>query len=319
MSKGVMLAVKNLHKFFRVGRNMILKAVDGVNLDIAEGETLGLVGESGCGKSTLGRVIVRLYRPTAGEVLLAGVDVHNCSRRESKDLYRKMQMIFQDPYASLNPRMTAGEMIAEPLRVHGITRGKEVRARVDELLDMVGLDRRFADHFPHEFSGGQRQRVGIARALAVEPRFIVCDEPVSALDVSIQAQVINLLRDLQERLGLTLMFISHDLQVVRYISRRVAVMYRGRLVELAPSRELYAFPAHPYTRSLISAIPRLHSDWGNGNRPVPGGGEAPGGLFNPPPGCAYAPRCLQAVSICFGQTPVLKSLGNGHQAACHRL
>lgn len=317
MSERVMLAINNLSKYFHVGRNQVLKAVDGISLEVLRGETLGLVGESGCGKSTTGRVIARLYRPTAGEVLLEGADVHNCEKRKSRELFRKMQMIFQDPYASLNPRMTAGEAIGEPVKIHGIATGKEVKSRVDLLLDMVGLNRRFADRFPHEFSGGQRQRVAIARALAVEPRFIVCDEPVSALDVSIQAQIINLLMDLQQRFGLTLLFISHDLSVVKHICHRVAVMYLGRLVELAPSGILYDSPAHPYTRALISAVP-LADSGAEGIRPgIVLGGDVPSPI-NPPPGCSFYSRCNQSLEICASLAPALKSIRKGHLAACHR-
>lgn len=318
MSERVMLAIKNLSKYFHVGRNQVLKAVDGINLEVFRGETLGLVGESGCGKSTTGRVVLRLYRPTAGEVLLEGVDVHNCEKQESRELFRKMQMIFQDPYASLNPRMTAGEAIGEPVKIHGIAAGKEVKSRVDHLLDMVGLNRRFADRFPHEFSGGQRQRVAIARALAVEPRLIVCDEPVSALDVSIQAQIINLLMDLQQRFGLTLLFISHNLSVVKYISHRVAVMYLGRLVELAPSGILYDTPAHPYTRALISAVPLADSGAEAAGPRIVLGGDVPSPI-NPPPGCALYSRCNQALEICAGSAPALKSIREGHFVACHRV
>lgn len=311
------MEIKNLSKYFRLARNLVLKAVDGISLEIYPGETLGLVGESGCGKSTVGKVVVRLYRPTAGEVLLEGVNVHNCGKRESRSLFKKMQMIFQDPYASLNPRMTVGEIIGEPLEIHGLARGKEIRERVEDLLDTVGLDRSFTGRFPHELSGGQRQRVGIARALTVEPKFIVCDEPVSALDVSIQAQVLNLLKDLQQRFGLTLLFISHNLSVVRYVSRRVAVMYLGRLVELAPCRELYASPAHPYTRALISAIPLVDPGAEAQRRRIVLGGDVPSPI-NPPPGCPFSPRCRESAGICTEEAPALRNMGDGRYVACHR-
>lgn len=316
MSDKVILQAKNLCKYFKVGSGQVLKAVDGINLSLNQGETLGLVGESGCGKSTLGRVMVRLYKPTAGEVLFDGVNVHRCRGEESKSLHRKIQMIFQDPYASLNPRMTVREIIGEPLEVHGLARGAKAKSRVEELLMLVGLDRRFADRFPHEFSGGQRQRVGIARALAVEPSCIVCDEPISALDVSIQAQIINLLRGLQERLKLTLLFISHDLSVVKYISHRVAVMYLGRLVELSSSEELYSAPAHPYTKALFSAIPLVDPGAEAVRQRIVLGGDVPSPI-NPAPGCTFAPRCSRAVEICTRETPVLKDMGSKHFVACH--
>ncbi|MNW29417.1 Oligopeptide transport ATP-binding protein OppF [compost metagenome] len=255
MSKNL-IEVNGLKKYFNVGNGNILKAVNNISFSIAEGETLGLVGESGCGKSTAGRTILRLYEPTAGSVMFNGTDITKLSPKKMKAMRRDMQMIFQDPYASLNPRFTVTDIIGEALDIHGMAGSRaERKKRVEELLDMVGLNPDHATRYPHEFSGGQRQRIGIARALAVNPKFIICDEPISALDVSIQAQVVNLLKDLQDRLGLTYLFIAHDLSMVKHISDRVAVMYLGRIVELAESEELYANPLHPYTKTLLSAIP----------------------------------------------------------------
>lgn len=257
MSKGkTLIEVEGLKKYFNVGGGNVLKAVNDISFSIAEGETLGLVGESGCGKSTAGRTILRLYEPTAGSVRFNGVDINQLPPKKMKAMRRDMQMIFQDPYASLNPRFTVTDIIGEALDIHGLAGSHaERKKRVEELLDMVGLNPDHATRYPHEFSGGQRQRIGIARALAVNPKFIICDEPISALDVSIQAQVVNLLEDLQDRLGLTYLFIAHDLSMVKHISDRVAVMYLGRIVELADSEELYANPMHPYTKTLLSAIP----------------------------------------------------------------
>jgi oligopeptide transport system ATP-binding protein len=292
-----LLEIKDLRKHFRVGRET-LKAVDGVSLKINRGETLGLVGESGCGKTTAGRVLVRLYKPSGGEVLYEGKDVHRTEGAEAKILNRKMQMIFQDPQASLNPRMVVGDIVAEGLDIHGLVSSRQERFdRVHELLEVVGLDKEHANRYPHEFSGGQRQRIGVARALAVDPEFIVADEPVSALDVSIQAQVINLMRRLQEERSLTYLFISHDLSVVKYISDRVGVMYLGVLVELASSDELYNNPLHPYTQALLSAVPS----------PV-----------NPPSGCRFRTRCPYVTEACGREDPVWREVGNDHWVlACH--
>ncbi|MFC7681546.1 ABC transporter ATP-binding protein [Paenibacillus sp. GCM10028914] len=256
MKSNNLIEVNGLKKYFDVGKGQILKAVDNISFNIREGETLGMVGESGCGKSTAGRTILRLYEPTAGSVMFNGTDIYKLSPKKMKAMRRDMQMIFQDPYASLNPRFTVTDIIGEALDIHGMAGSRaERKKRVEELLDMVGLNSDHATRYPHEFSGGQRQRIGIARALAVNPKFIICDEPISALDVSIQAQVVNLLKDLQDRLGLTYLFIAHDLSMVKHISDRVAVMYLGKMVELADSEELYANPIHPYTKSLLSAIP----------------------------------------------------------------
>ncbi|ANY72157.1 MULTISPECIES: ABC transporter ATP-binding protein [Paenibacillus] len=256
MKDNHLIEVKGLKKYFNVGGGNVLKAVDNLNFYIREGETLGMVGESGCGKSTAGRTILRLYEPTAGSVNFNGTDIYKLSPKKMKAMRRDMQMIFQDPYASLNPRFTVSDIIGEALDIHGMAGSRaERKKRIEELLDMVGLNSDHATRYPHEFSGGQRQRIGIARALAVNPKFIICDEPISALDVSIQAQVVNLLKDLQNRLGLTYLFIAHDLSMVKHISDRVAVMYLGKMVELADSEELYANPIHPYTKTLLSAIP----------------------------------------------------------------
>ena len=318
---GDLVQIRDLQMYFPVTKGIILqrqvgaiKAVDGVSFNIKQGETLGLVGESGCGKSTTGRAILQLYRPTAGEVLFHGTDLTKLKGEEMRRMRRKVQMIFQDPYASLNPRMTVGDIIGEPIKVHNLRQGKEVRVRVQELLQLVGLNPYFINRYPHEFSGGQRQRIGVARALAVEPEFVVCDEPVSALDVSIQAQIINLLEDLQDRLGLTYLFIAHGLAVVKHISDRVAVMYLGRLMEVAPTADLFYQPLHPYTEALMSAIPALDPD--DVMKPVILEGEIPSPA-NPPSGCPFHPRCPYAQDVCKQETPEWKEYRPGHFAACH--
>jgi oligopeptide/dipeptide ABC transporter ATP-binding protein len=298
------------------GKKAVVRAVTEVDLEIAEGETLGLVGESGCGKSTLGRTLLRLLEPSGGKIIFDGVDVTDASQHALRPLRKKMQMIFQDPYASLNPRMTIGNAIAEPLVIHDLAKTREERdARVQELLAKVGLRPEAARRYPHEFSGGQRQRVGIARALAVRPRFIVCDEPISALDVSIQAQIVNLLQDLQEAEQLTYLFISHDLKIVQHVCDRVAVMYLGRIVELAEAKTLYREPKHPYTQALLSAVPRI--DAAKRERIILQG-DVPSPLA-PPPGCAFHPRCpvKDKPDACFKEVPTLRVLSNGSRAACH--
>ncbi len=298
------------------GKKAVVRAVTEVDLEIAEGETLGLVGESGCGKSTLGRTLLRLLEPSGGKIVFDGVDVTDASQHALRPLRKKMQMIFQDPYASLNPRMTIGSAIAEPLVIHDLAKTREEReARVQELLAKVGLRPEAARRYPHEFSGGQRQRVGIARALAVRPRFIVCDEPISALDVSIQAQIVNLLQDLQEAEQLTYLFISHDLKIVQHVCDRVAVMYLGRIVELAEAKTLYREPKHPYTQALLSAVPRI--DAAKRERIILQG-DVPSPLA-PPPGCAFHPRCpvKDKPEACFKEVPTLRVLSNGSRAACH--
>jgi peptide/nickel transport system ATP-binding protein len=289
--------------------------VDNVDLEVLSGETVGLVGESGCGKSTLARLVMRLEEPTAGRITFDGQDISYASQAEIRPLRRRMQMIFQDPYASLNPRMTVGEILAGPLRLHSIVRGaNEGRARVGELLNLVGLPQDAAARFPHEFSGGQRQRISIARALSVEPDFIVGDEPISALDVNIQAQIINLMIGLQERLRLTYLFIAHDLAVVRHISDRIVVLYLGRVVETAPAAELFRRPMHPYTASLISAVPTL--DPARQRQRIMLSGEVPSAI-DPPSGCHFRTRCPAAAARCAVEAPVLTDEGPGHRAACH--
>ena len=321
-----LLEVKGLRMHFPITEGNIthrrvgeVKAVDGIDFSVGRGETLGLVGESGCGKTTTGRCILRLERPTAGEIRYDGVDIARLERRELVELRRRIQVIFQDPYSSLNPRMKVGEIIAEPIKVHGIERDAVRRtARVRELLSVCGLDPKFADRYPHEMSGGQRQRVGIARALALEPEFIVCDEAVSALDVSIQAQIVNLLEDLRERFGLTYLFIAHDLSVVRHLCQRVAVMYLGRIVELAECDELFDNPLHPYTQALLSAVP-VPDPTVEGTRAFrPVKGEVPSPI-NPPSGCVFHPRCAIAVEGCRHTRPELREVRPGHWAACSEI
>ncbi len=299
------------------GKSVLVRAVTEIDLEIHPGETLGLVGESGCGKSTLGRTILRLLEPTAGRIDLDGRDITKLSRRELRPLRRQMQMIFQDPYASLNPRMSVGDAIAEPLEIHALVKTKSEReARVRELLARVGLRADAAERYPHEFSGGQRQRIGIARALACRPQFIVCDEPISALDVSIQAQIVNLLEDLQQAEALTYLFISHDLKIVQHICDRVAVMYLGRIVELADARTLYTAPKHPYTQALLSAVPRIDPKARKGRIILQGDVPSP---IAPPPGCPFHPRCpvKDKPAACTSELPKLRVLPNGAQVACH--
>ncbi len=310
------LEVKNLKKYFKVGKNALLKAVDDISFAIKEGETLGLVGESGCGKSTTGRTIIRLYEATGGEVIFDGKNVHKLSSAEMLHFNREMQMIFQDPYASLNPRMTVADIIAEGIDIHNLATGRERLQRVYDLLEVVGLNKEHANRFPHEFSGGQRQRIGIARALAVEPKFIIADEPISALDVSIQAQVVNLLQRLQREKGLTYLFIAHDLSMVKHISDRVGVMYLGAMVELAKSVELYEHPLHPYTEALLSAIPIPDPEIERKRERIILQGEVPSPI-NPPSGCRFRTRCPKAMPVCAEKTPEWKELRPNHWVACH--
>ncbi|MDQ0150857.1 ABC transporter ATP-binding protein [Eubacterium multiforme] len=316
MSKEVLLEVKNLKKYFNVGKGKTLKAVDGVSFTINKGETLGLVGESGCGKTTCGRTVIGLYDATGGDIILNGKNITKLSNKEKRKYSRVSQMIFQDPYASLDPRMTVGDIIAEGIDIHKLYTGKERTEKIYELLNLVGLNKEHASRFPHEFSGGQRQRIGIARALAVEPEFIVCDEPISALDVSIQAQVVNLLIDLQKRMGLTYLFIAHDLSMVRHISDKVGVMYLGNLMEVAPSNELYKNPIHPYTKALMSSIPVAEYNGGKKKERIELEGEVSSPI-NPKPGCRFASRCKYAKPICNEKQPELKELEKDHFVACH--
>ncbi len=324
-AKQALVQVRNLKKYFPIHRGALrrqvgaVQAVDGVSFDIYKGETLGLVGESGCGKSTTGRAILQLLPPTAGQVIFQGRDLTTLGKRDLRRARRDMQMIFQGPYASLNPRLTVGNIVAESLEIHNIGDKQSRRDRVLELLELVGLNPFFVNRYPHEFSGGQRQRIGVARALASSPSFIVADEPISALDVSIQAQVVNLLDDLKSELGLTYLFIAHDLAMVRYISDRVAVMYLGRIVELSDRDKLYERPLHPYTQALLSAIPRPDPQQGKGRQRMILKGDVPSPA-NPPPGCRFHPRCPFATAICREVDPPLRDLGAPHKphfVACH--
>lgn len=321
--KEILVEVRDLKKHFPITRGIVIqrqvgaiKAVDGISFDVLKGETLGLVGESGCGKSTTARTILQLYRPTAGEVLFEGTDLVKLKGEELRHMRRRMQMIFQDPYASLNPRMTVGNIIGEPLEVHGIAKGKERRERVQELLRLVGLNPYFVNRYPHEFSGGQRQRIGVARALALNPSFICCDEPISALDVSIQAQVVNLLEDLQAEFNLTYLFIAHDLSMVRHISTRVAVMYLGILVELTDRDSLYNDPQHPYTKALLSAVPIPDPVVEEKRQRIILEGDVPSPA-NPPKGCNFSTRCPVAIDRCFEEDPEFREVTPDHWCACH--
>src|SRR5918911_1278147 len=318
-----LLDVKNLKMYFPITQGIILqrkvgdvRAVDDISFFIRKGETLGLVGESGCGKSTTGRAILQLYKPTAGSVNFLGKSLTTLSGGELRKMRREMQMIFQDPYASLNPRMTVGSIIGEPLEIHGLAKGREKQERVQELLRIVGLNPYFANRYPHEFSGGQPQRIGIARALGVNPSFIVCDEPISALDVSIQAQIINLLEELQDEFGLTYLFIAHDLSVVRHISDRIAVMYLGKIVELADRVDLYERPLHPYSQALLSAVPIPDPAVEQKRQRMILTGDVPSPV-NPPTGCRFHPRCPFAQDVCREQEPELLEVEPDHFAACH--
>jgi oligopeptide transport system ATP-binding protein len=320
---GALLEITDLVKHFPIKSGVLVdrqigavRAVDGVSFSVAEGETLGLVGESGCGKSTLARSILQLLRPTSGSVRFRGRELTELGRRELRPLRREMQMIFQDPYASLNPRKRVGQTVGDPLKLHGIASGDQLRRRVQELLERVGLSAEHYNRFPHEFSGGQRQRIGIARALALEPKVVIADEPVSALDVSIQAQIINLLEDLQDEFKLTYVFVAHDLGVVRHVSDRIAVMYLGKIVEIGPADDLYARPIHPYTEALLSAVPVPDPHENEVREQIELEGDVPSPA-NPPAACRFHTRCRYATEICSEVEPELVDYGNGHWAACH--
>jgi oligopeptide transport system ATP-binding protein len=322
---GILLNVENLKMWFPITQGIVIqrhigdiKAVDGVSFFIRSGETLGLVGESGCGKSTTGRAILQLYRPTEGDVYFEGENLCHLKGERLRRMRRKMQMIFQDPYASLNPRMTVGNIIGEPLEVHNILKGRALKERVQELLRVVGLNPYFINRYPHEFSGGQRQRIGVARSLAVNPSFIICDEPISALDVSIQAQIINLLEELQAQFGLTYLFIAHDLSVVRHISDRVAVMYLGKIVELTDRYTLYNDPKHPYTQALLSAVPIPDPFVEEQRRRIILEGDVPSPA-NPPKGCNFNSRCPVVMDVCKESEPEFKDIGGEHWVACFRV
>lgn len=321
VSDELIVEIKDLKMYFPITRGVFrrrvgdIKAIDGVSFEIKKHEVLGLVGESGCGKTTTGRCILRLYRPSSGSIIFNGKDISTLSERKLRPLRKHMGCIFQDPYGSLNPRQTAGSIVSDPLIIHKLAEGKERRDTVSELFRMVGLDPSMTDRVPHEFSGGQRQRIGIARALACHPSLVICDEPISALDVSIQAQIINLLEDLKEKLGLTYLFIAHDLSVVQHISNRVAVMYLGRIVEIADSEELYNHPLHPYTQALLSAIPIPNPRIDRSRKRIILRGEVPSPA-NPPPGCHFHPRCSIASAECRDIIPPLHSVGGTHQVAC---
>lgn len=313
-SNEVLLDVRDLYKHFKVSKGVV-RSVDGISLKIRKGETLGLAGESGCGKTTAGRTIIRLYDVTSGSIQWKGHELSHLTQKEMTPYRKELQMIFQDPYASLNPRMTVGDIVTEPMIIHGIPRDERID-RMRRLLSLVGLNSEHANRYPHEFSGGQRQRIGIARALAVEPECIICDEPISALDVSIQAQIVNMLEDLQHELGLTYLFIAHDLSMVKHISNRVAIMYLGNIVEVAESNELYTNPLHPYTQSLLSAIPVPDPDKSDARSRIQLKGEIPSPI-NPPSGCKFHTRCPKAFERCSVETPVLCTAGGtDHQCAC---
>ena len=319
MSEKTLLEVEGLKKYFQVGKGQTLKAVDDISFQIKKGQTLGLVGESGCGKTTVGRTLLRIYEPDAGKILFDGKDISRVSKKEAKELTRRMQMVFQDPYASLNPFFTVGEIVEEGMKIHKMYHSETERMeRVYELLEMVGLNIDHANRFPHEFSGGQRQRVGIARALALNPEFIVCDEPISALDVSIQAQVVNMLMKFQEEMDLTYLFIAHDLSMVRHIADQTAVMYLGTMVEYGSTRDVYEHPVHPYTRGLLSAVPVADPDYEKAHNRIPMDGEVPSPI-NPKPGCRFCARCRKATAQCHEETPKLRDVGGGHMAACWNL
>jgi oligopeptide transport system ATP-binding protein len=321
-SNGSLVELQHVKKYFPIRKGVLQRevarvhAVDDVSFAVNEGETLGLVGESGCGKSTLGRTIVRLLEPTDGEILFRGTHIESFGARRLRPLRREMQMVFQDPYASLNPRKRVGSIVGDPLKIHGLGNKRERKARVEELLEAVGLSPEHYNRFPHEFSGGQRQRIGIARALALRPKLIVADEPVSALDVSIQSQMLNLLEDLQNEFRLTYIFIAHDLGVVRHVSDRIAVMYLGKLVELSPAEELYQRPIMPYTEALLSAVPIPDPDLAAGRERIVLEGDVPSPI-SPPSGCRFHPRCRYATQVCSDVEPPLVHYGNGHLAACH--
>jgi oligopeptide transport system ATP-binding protein len=320
----VLLRVENLKKYFPITggllghRDGVVRAVDGISFYIKQGETLGLVGESGCGKSTTGRAILQLHKPTSGNVFFENVDLTKISAEEMRKLRPKMQMIFQDPYTSLNPRHMVGKIIAEPLVIHGVMTGQQLKNRVAQLLELVGMNPNFVRRYPHEFSGGQRQRIGIARALSLNPGFIVCDEPISSLDVSIQAQTVNLLQDLQEQLGLTYLFIAHDLSMVKHISHRIAVMYLGKIVELTDKNDLFDNPLHPYSQALISAVPIPDPMVERKRHRIILEGEIPSAV-NPPKGCVFNARCPLAIDICFEAPPEYREVQTGHFVACYRV
>jgi oligopeptide transport system ATP-binding protein len=318
-----LVQVRHLKKYFPIMRGAVIqrhvgdvKAVDGVSFDIYKGETLGLVGETGSGKTTIGRTVLRLYEPTAGDIVFDDVDLMSLRGADLRDIRRRMQMIFQDPYASLNPRMTVGSIVSEPLEVHGVGNGRERRERVQELLKLVGLNPYFVNRYPHEFSGGQRQRIGIARALALNPDLIICDEPISSLDVSIQAQVVNLLEDLQSQMGLTYLFIAHDLSMVRHISDRMAVMYLGKIMELTDRDEIYLNPLHPYTQALMSAVPVPDPLVEEKRQRIILEGDIPS-PSDPPVGCNFSTRCPRAIDVCSEVDPAFIEVRPGHYCACH--
>lgn len=312
-----MLEVKNLVKVFPVragffgGGNTCIKAVDNISFSILKGETFGLVGESGCGKTTVGRTVLRLHEPDGGRILFDGADI---TKVNMKPVRKRMQMIFQDPYSSLNPRMTVGDMLDEPMTIHGLAGRSERKERILQLLEMTGLNKDYVNRYPHEFSGGQRQRISIARALAVQPEFIVCDEPISALDISIQAQIVNLLEDLQEKFGLTYLFVAHDLTMIRHISNKVGVMYLGKLVEAAGCEELYERPRHPYTQALLSAVPSVDLEMNMRKSRIIPEGDNP---VSPPSGCRFRTRCRIAVKKCKAEEPEFREISSGHMCACH--